>query len=375
MFGYSILVAQYLDEKRKPISDGYYFIRDNDCYVTKEKPNGKIIGIKELEDILYEGFRNILLNFINSKDNKDVYCLALYTSEHNDLLMYINNEASFQSSLDGYIKKYPEYKDMNKAKSLKMSLGDFSFKFDCVEGLDGQSLQIMKLFDSINYFINVDNQLFVKGIKDYSFYFDGAVFNNALYSLVEKVLNRLKVEFAKLNKTSKFVSYPSCGDDYIDYYLLIRRHCDGALFYELFDNMKKADDDFNEYIKTLDGVSVKTLFEVLSDECIKNTHRVHDIFSKTIRNEYAAVKILGERLTVKESIELLKDLMHQASIDNSSKEVNTKIFLIGCVLINQSCYYRIPTDDIKKMMDELSYESENLNDIICYLETTKADNK
>ena len=35
MFGYSVLVAQYLDEKRKPISDGYYFIRDNDCYVTK----------------------------------------------------------------------------------------------------------------------------------------------------------------------------------------------------------------------------------------------------------------------------------------------------------------------------------------------------
>ena len=229
-----------------------------------------------------------------------------------------------------------------------MSLGDFNYRFDCIEGLDGQSLQIMKLFNSINYFINVDNQLFDDGIKDYSIYFDGAVFNNALYSLIEKVLNRLKVEFAKLNKTSKFVSYPSCGDDYIDYYLLIRRHCNGELFYELFDDMKKADDDFNEYIRTLDGVSAKTLFEVLSDECLKNTHRVDDIFSKTIRNEYAAVEILGERLTVKESIELLKDLISQASSLDNGNEVNTKIFLIGCVLINQSCHYKIPIDNIKK---------------------------
>ncbi len=138
--------------------------------------------------------------------------------------------------------------------------------------------------------------------------------------------------------------------------------------------MKKADDDFNEYIRTLDGVSVKALFEVLSDECLKSTHRVDDIFSKTNRNEYAAVKILGERLTVKESIELLKDLMNQASLDNG-QEVNTKIFLIACVLINQSCHYRIPIDSIKEMMDELSCESEDLKDIICYLEANKTDSK
>lgn len=370
MFEYSVIVAQYLEEKRKPISDGYYFIKENECYITQAKPNGKIIGLKELEDILFEGFKNILFDFINSRENHDVYCLALCTSEHNDLLMYINNESSFQASLDSYIKKYPEYKDKNKAQTLKMNLGDFKFRYDCIDGLSGQSLEVMKLFNALNYYINIDNQLFVENIKDFSFYFDGAIFNNALYGLIEKVLNRLKMELFRVNKTNRFISYPSCGDDYIDLNLLIRRHCDEELFYDLFENMKEADGIFNNYVKTLDKASNRDLFQTLCEECIKNTHRTNDIFSKTIRNEYVAVKILEERLTVNESIEILKDLLKQASIDNNQK-INTKIFLIGCTIINQSCQNEIPVEEIKKMITELGYENADLKEMICYLEAAK----
>lgn len=370
MFGYSVVVAQYLEGRRKPISDGYYFIKENDCYITKAKPNGKIIGLKELEDILFEGFKNILLDFTNSKENQDVYCLALYTSEHNDQLMYINNESSFQASLDSYIKKYPEYKDRNNAQSLKMNLGDFKFSYDCMDGLSGQSFEVMKLFNALNYFINVDNQLFVEDIKDFSLYFDGAVFNNALYSIIEKVLNRLKAELLGVNKTDKFICYPSCGDDYIDLNLLIRRHCDEELFYELYENMKEADDVFNNYAKTLDEASNRDLFKILCEECIKNTHRTNDIFSKTFRNEYVAVNILEERLTVNDSIEILKDLLKQASIDNN-QEINTKVFLIGCVIINQSCQNEIPVEKIKKLITELDNNNVDLKEIICYLEAVK----
>lgn len=66
MFGYSVVVAQYLEGRRKPISDGYYFIKENDCYITKAKPNGKIIGLKELEDILLEGIvmKNCFMSYM-----------------------------------------------------------------------------------------------------------------------------------------------------------------------------------------------------------------------------------------------------------------------------------------------------------------------
>jgi hypothetical protein len=370
MFGYSVVVAQYLEEKRKPISDGYYFINENECCITKAKPNGKIIGLKELEDILFVGFKNSLLDFVNSEENHDVYCLALYTSEHNDLLMHINNESSYQDSLENYIKKYPKYKDKNNAQSLKMSLGDFKFSYDCMDGLSGQALEVMKLFNALNYFINVDDQLFVEDIKDFSFYFDGAIFNNALYSLIDKVLNRLKAELSGVNKTDKFVCYPSCGDDYIDLNILIRRHCDKKLFYELYENMKEADSVFNNYVKTLDGASNRDLFHILCEECLKNTHRTNDIFSKTLRNEYVAINILEERLTVNDSIEILKDLLKQASIENN-KEINTKIFLIGCVIINQSCHNEIPVEKIKQLMTELESKNADLKEIICYLEAIK----
>lgn len=165
----------------------------------------------------------------------------------------------------------------------------------------------------------------------------------------------------------RFICYPSCGDDYIDFNILIRRHCDEELFYELYENMKEADDGFSNYVKTLEGASNRDLFQILCEECIKNTHRTDDIFSKTFRNEYVAVNILEERLTVNDSIEILKDLLKQASIDNN-QEINTKIFLIGCVIINQSCQNKIPVEKIKKFIAELDSKNADLKEIICYLE-------
>ncbi len=135
--------------------------------------------------------------------------------------------------------------------------------------------------------------------------------------------------------------------------------------------MKEADRLFNEYVQSLNKRSNHEIFQLLSEECIKNTHRTNDIFTKTIRTEYAAVQILAERLTVNESMILLSNFIRQNDFSNEQNEQEINLFLICCVLINQSHHFDIPIQEIRKWITDAHLENELLNDLILNLEANQ----
>jgi len=362
MFGYSIIVAQFFEGKRQPISNGYYCFKQNSVKFTKTKPDGPIFGLKELEEIVYQGFKNLLHNFILSENNIDVYCISLVTNEHGNLLLYINNEAMF---LNNNLKYYKNEGGL----SLKMNLGDFDVLLSCKDGLDISNKKIMDIFDAINYYINVDKHWYLKDMGDVSINFDSVVFDNAIYYILNKVFDKLNTEISQINKTNDFICYVGCGDDYIDYNINIRKYVSKNLYYTLFPNMKEADDVFDNYVSKISVYSDNKLFSELSKQCINNTHRTKDIFSKTLRNEYEAVKLLETRLSVKKSISFLNRLIKDESRDTLNTK--SKIFLLCCVLINHSSNCSVPIFKTSRIVKHLNYQNVDLNKTLKYLEEQK----
>lgn len=363
MFGYSMKVAQIVDGYRKPSKQGFYsYFKGQLTRYEKAPLLSKVFDNKKYEDMIYEECARIISDFSLTKDNKDVYCLSLYTSEHNDIIVYINNEEANRESVEYYRDKYPRYQESGATDSLRYALGDFEFMFTSFSDSFNRKHDLLS---TISEMIS-EKEYDVKSTKVMnSEVFSAQLFDDSLYYVLGNVLSRLTVDLDKLDKTEDFIMYLSTGDDYIDYNITFRNQCSVEQYYKLMPEMKGLDAKFEDGIAEFDNYDGLRLFDEMFEECKKNTHRTtQDIFSSTIRTEYEGVKYLSARFSVQQSFEIMDYL-----IENDDKDFNSKIYILSLVLLNQSVENTVNKGTLKKYIDTIENKHDKSKEYsIEYLE-------
>lgn len=343
MHGYDIIVSQHIDENRIPIGQGYYVvdtegeINYTETICSKEL---NLITIESFEEILYKECCTIIENFSKNEQNKNVYAFSLYTNEHNEIIVYLNTVEQFKDTLQGYIDDYPEYAKKNMQRSLKYSLGDFSFAFYGDEHFSEFFSSLFNTYREITECIregegiNFDFEL-IK-CKDINLVFESKLFDNALYSIVLNVTKRLKNHFNILNTTEDFIAFASSGNDYIDYSLSMRKTIEKELFYELFPEEKENDMQFEKTKADVSRLNFEQEFDFWFDEVLKDDYRTgKGVYSKYIKTEYEAVRALGDKGKdcIKDIFRMLHCIVNKVKSSKIEKEDYQRGFLLCELLI------------------------------------------
>lgn len=168
--GYEIRVCQTIEKKRRVRGKGYYFIGNDEkvFYMKNNKfSNINIVNCDILEKMLYEECFSIIDAFSKTDDNKDVYAFSLYLDEHNQIIVYLNNESEFKKTLKRCIDLNPEYNDNKEAMDLKYSLGDFSFMLTPYEKYFSDKFKKMyDYYQTICWIKNEDSVIEVDKLPD-----------------------------------------------------------------------------------------------------------------------------------------------------------------------------------------------------------------
>lgn len=352
MYGYAIKVSQIVDDIRKPKGEGYYRVgKDNKVYYSDGKPFlSSTLDVNGFEELIYNECYMFINKFSKTADNKDIYCFTLSTSEHNDIIIYINNLEKYHSTLKRYISMYPKYKEDSEARSLKYSLGDFEFMYTNHDSCFSNNFRTI-----FGEYMNIAN-----GIRDEEIIkekqsifntiktaYSGDLFDDSLYSILKNVLDRLVLSFDLLNKTNDFIYYLSTGDDYIDYSLSMRKTVQESLFYRVFPDMKNKDLEFELVMKKFNGMQPNEMFESLYTEVQKDNYRIgKDIFSKYVKTEYEAVKYLAIKLDNSDIFNIVDGLIGRINSDNDFNDMVSRMFILNKVLLSRVSIEPLSSDII-----------------------------
>lgn len=312
MFDNTIMVAQILTGKRKPEGKSYYGYDIDHFNDLKDKPRDReVITLKDLEDVLFEEYKNILKGFIASEDNKDVYCCALWaTAEYNEIILYINNEVSHKKTVADYMSKYPKFSQADNQRSLRYGLGDFPFMFSNVDKtLSNRFKAIFDEMDLIRHYLE-DGEVPAWLLEDLNQtrYFTSDIFDHSFYYLGQRVFNRLKPYMQKLDCTDDFISFMTPGDDYLELSITIRQSVEEKLFYKIFPDLEISDRSFQKEMYVLEEMDQYQRLGFVVDEMMDNINRTSELLSGYTKTEYDLIVYLNKYLSVDDCIDLLESV-------------------------------------------------------------------
>ncbi|WP_282935968.1 DUF4303 domain-containing protein [Paenibacillus sp. RC67] len=214
--------------------------------------DGIFISSKDMEDALYEYCISALQDYIQDGNNQDVYTFSIYTdSYHGSYIIYINNLASLNQSVDEsyvqyqqiYLEKGNDHYNRTREQlylEFKYGEGDYHFMY---EEMPERLEKWLNIFNSISleepdYLNNEQNYIFEKNIVD-----------SQLFLIAIDVIHRLQGDFKKLDRTDDFLAYVSAADgvggDYLTTSQLIRRCVSEDQLYKAMPELKDKDLAFN----------------------------------------------------------------------------------------------------------------------------------
>ncbi|AIQ13987.1 DUF4303 domain-containing protein [Paenibacillus durus] len=341
-------LGRLLEEKTPIYQSGYYVLCEGDkIRFSLESPrNTEVIDAGKFIDTLVNGSKEVIHTFANSADNQEVYAFSLYTSEHKEVLVYINTLPAYEQVLQNYRSKYPDIKDDS---SLKYSLGDYKFDFWTDHmGRYGEVLANFRMLSDSPSFMTEDVPL---DADDHPLIaFEAGIIDAGYNLLFLKAMQRLTAEgaFAALNRTDNFIAFASIGDDSLDYSLVMRKTIEPNLFYKLFPDIREKDQLFAEEINKNNSLTASQYLDYWLDA-------VHDSYSSVFpftlgRSQYdifLQMEPLGSALA-EESLHRLKQLV--ALNEWTSKEYNLVNYYVEALYFSGSL-----TPEYKEACSQLAF--------------------
>ncbi|WP_182914251.1 DUF4303 domain-containing protein [Paenibacillus sp. 1011MAR3C5] len=321
---YYSMIGRLLDGRTSIRNEGYYIMDDqNEVVFSKKAPiYTEIVTIERFTDALAEGCRHVLRSFAETSDNKQVYAFSLCADEYSSIYVYMNTISCFEKTLEKYQSKNADYKKQDRIQSLKYNCGDFDFQF--WQDHMGQNGRYVSLFESIAYRSeDVDKGEFEQAIAGTAVVaFEAGIIENGYYVCALEAMQRLVDEgaFDILNKADDFIAYTFTRNDYLDYGLVMRKTIERDLFYRVFPDIQKSDEQFNEEMNRNRQLSVIDSIAYWSD-AIHSDYSLEPPFTyvKPAMEVFVQLEHFGNELA-KECLERLTALASLNSFDRKDYE-------------------------------------------------------
>lgn len=302
MHFYEIDIAKVM-KNRQPFMlnpTNYILTTDDELYQLPELPAGvPYITQEQMIEQLYKQSVDEIEQFISSEYNKDVYIIAIATSEYYDFQLYINTEERFKRSQEKYLT---EEKDIVELNYSKYNLGNFSFdnqlhNDEILDILTGVHVIEDKVCD-----FEVDElyvPLYEGDFNNISIIINESLIKFGHYIAVQEVAKRLKdtdIE-AKINKTSDFICFGAIGDAGTDRSIMMRQTVEREVLYKALPELHQGDFQFEQLKMDLQQRSFNEQVNYWLQEIKNNENRIgQSVFEHYYKTEYHAIEALAENL-------------------------------------------------------------------------------
>ncbi len=302
MHFYEIDIAKVM-KNRQPFMltpTNYILTTDDELYQLPELPAGvPYITQEQMIEQLYKQSVDEIEQFISSEYNKDVYIIAIATSEYYDFQLYINTEERFKRSQEKYLT---EEKDIVELNYSKYNLGNFSFdnqlhNDEILDILTGVHVIEDKVCD-----FEVDElyvPLYEGDFNNISIIINESLIKFGHYIAVQEVAKRLKdtdIE-AKINKTSDFIFFGAIGDAGTDRSIMMRQTVEREVLYKALPELHQGDFQFEQLKMDLQQRSFNEQVNYWLQEIKNNENRIgQSVFEHYYKTEYHAIEALAENL-------------------------------------------------------------------------------
>lgn len=300
MHFYEIDIAKVM-KNRQPFMlnpTNYILTTDDELYQLAELPAGvPYITQEQMIEQLYKQSVDEIEQFISSEYNKDVYIIAIATSEYYDFQLYINTEERFKRSQEKYLTKEKDIVELNYSK---YNLGNFSFdnqlhNDEILDILTG----VHVIEDKVSDF-EVDElyvPLYEGDFNNISIIINESLIKFGHYIAVQEVAKRLKdtdIE-AKINKTSDFIFFGAIGDAGTDRSIMMRQTVEREVLYKALPELHQGDFQFEQLKMDLQQRSFNEQVNYWLQEIKNNENRIgQSVFEHYYKTEYHAIEALAE---------------------------------------------------------------------------------
>lgn len=302
MHFYEIDIAKVM-KNRQPFMlnpTNYILTTDDELYQLPELPAGvPYITQEQMIAQLYKQSVDEIEQFISSEYNKNVYIIAIATSEYYDFQLYINTEERFKRSQEKYLT---EEKDIVELNYSKYNLGNFSFdnqlhNDEILDILTG----VHVIEDKVSDF-EVDElyvPLYEGDFNNISIIINESLIKFGHYIAVQEVAKRLKdtdIE-AKINKTSDFIFFGAIGDAGTDRSIMMRQTVEREVLYKALPELHQGDFQFEQLKMDLQQRSFNEQVNYWLQEIKNNENRIgQSVFEHYYKTEYHAIEALAENI-------------------------------------------------------------------------------
>ncbi|CAJ1315701.1 hypothetical protein [Paenibacillus nuruki] len=302
MHFYEIDIAKVM-KNRQPFMlnpTNYILTTDDELYQLAELPAGvPYITQEQMIEQLYKQSVDEIEQFISSEYNKDVYIIAIATSEYYDFQLYINTEERFKHSQEKYLT---EEKDIVELNYSKYNLGNFSFdnqlhNDEILDILTG----VHVIEDKVSDF-EVDElyvPLYEGDFNNISIIINESLIKFGHYIAVQEVAKRLKdtdIE-AKINKTSDFIFFGAIGDAGTDRSIMMRQTVEREVLYKALPELHQGDFQFEQLKMDLQQRLFNEQVNYWLQEIKNNENRIgQSVFEHYYKTEYHAIEALAENI-------------------------------------------------------------------------------
>ncbi|MEG0384107.1 MAG: DUF4303 domain-containing protein [Solibacillus sp.] len=335
---YDVQIGRLISGRRKLEGRGTYLQCTTDQTIQEISTFGSHDGIfvsrNDIENALYDFCKSAICNYIEEESNEDVYTFSIYTdSYHSSYLVYINNQASLEQTVDDYYTSYQENylktgkKIYNETReqvynSCKFSEGDYSFMFEEMPDRLENYLEMVGcvIQETPEYLRNEKNYIFEKTIID-----------SELFLIAIDVIHRLQNDLKELNQTEDFIAYVSAADgvggDYLTLSQLIRKCVPEDQLYKAMPDLKDKDLQFQAAIEAIQQLPLVQQVQhwvtvIERGEFGKGSMR---IFWRTDYDAYEQLVKLGDQV-----IPYIQEHLN-GEIKNASREI---LMLVEQTLLN-----------------------------------------
>lgn len=334
MHFYEIEIAKAMKNRKISILNptNYILTKEDELYQLAELPAGvPYITQEQMVEQLYKEYLIELEPFISSDHNKDVYVMAIATSEYYNFQWYINTEEQYAESREEYSTSSTDTFQLNYQR---YNLGDcaFSNQLDTNKILDAPYILSEKIFDfEMN---DLPVPVYEGDFSDISIIINESLVKYGHYIVVQEGIKRLKASNIeqKINKASNFIFYAAVGDDAIDWSIMMRQTVELEVLYMAFPEFQKGDIQFEQLKLDLKQRPFHEQVNYWVQEIKNNENSIgKSIFEHCYKTEYHAVEALAENIN-----DLTTDLLpawKKAVTDVAeSGEESTALFYLSYVL-------------------------------------------
>lgn len=334
MHFYEIDIAKAM-KHRKPFilnPTNYILTTADELYQLTDLPAGvPYITQEQMVEKMYKEYLVDLEPFILSEYNKDVYILAISTSEFYSFHWYINTEEQYKK----YREQYPATtKDSIQLNYWKYNLGDCAFS----DQLSDDQILIAphkisdKLFDfEMN---DLPVPIYQGDFSDTSIIINESLVKYGHYLAIQEGIKLFKASNfeQKINKSTNFIFYADVNNDLIDRSIMMKQTVEDEVLYKVFPELKEGDIQFDQLKVDLQQRSFHEQVHYWLQE-IKNHEPPigESIFEHCYKTEYHAIEALAENIN-----DIANDLLpawKKAVVDYiDTGEESTALFYLSYVL-------------------------------------------